>query len=746
MKNLKSRIFTTKKVAILFFVLSVCIIGINYYISHMIFFQIEKTNFKTEIKDNTKENLVTVRNLIDTMVEDLEHTVEEVKRFESIENPEIEKILKFSHQLNSFDVTFISDTEGNAYDYSGQQFKIGNQEFFKEAMKGDVVFSEILPSKRFEAIQIISYPIYSASNEKIGAVFGLFAIETLTELIYNVVDYDEHIYIIDSNGQYINCFDEDFALSGQKNFWEDLKLRKIDEEMLSKVKNRFSERKEGDFSYRHENGRRYGYHMPVDIKDWQLVLTVEESKMNSHISSIRKIDNAEVIVNFSCIIVMVLCIYLYLKNTNKEIQIMNRKITKNNELLRMAVESSDYVIFEYDINDKKIELKTHVPNQIFNSQVITAVPECFLSADFVSKDGYSAVKNMFATIETEKSCQADIQINTPSQEKNWYRVSMHNIYNNKGDIIGTVGTVENITKLKAAEAAIKSKEELHNTLISNALLYAKVDLSTGTILELNNEEVQIPYEEFMHNNILKFVTEQHYYYVSQQLSLGSLNDEYLNGKEYIEVQCLMKNDNGTKWVTFLVYRIHKSDTSKVVFVIRDIDDKKKKEIALKKQAERDGLTDLYNAVTTRKKIDKILCDLHLSDENYVFILFDLDNFKQVNDTFGHAFGDSVLVDVANILTKHLRSSDIIGRLGGDEFVILLSNMRSEVVIDKIISQLNDFLIKTYTKGDLSVEISASIGFAIAPRDGLTYNELFQKADIALYRVKKEGKKGFKKFE
>lgn len=272
-----------------------------------------------------------------------------------------------------------------------------------------------------------------------------------------------------------------------------------------------------------------------------------------------------------------------------------------------------------------------------------------------------------------------------------------------------------------------------------------MDLNSDTLLELNGEEVQTSFHDFLHDKIIINVSDEHVSYVRQELSLESLRNAYQQGKESIEIQFLWTFDHSTKWVSCVVYRIRMDDTSKVILVITDIDHQKRKELFFKEQAERDGLTGLYNAVTARLKIDEILSCKPTSNEKHLFILIDLDNFKLINDTFGHSYGDHVLIDVASILNRKFHSSDIISRLGGDEFIIFLHNIKSYEHVEGLIEELCSSLHKTYRDGNTEVTISASIGVALAPNDGNNFQELYKKSDIAQYQIKKNTKNGYQRY-
>ncbi len=128
--------------------------------------------------------------------------------------------------------------------------------------------------------------------------------------------------------------------------------------------------------------------------------------------------------------------------------------------------------------------------------------------------------------------------------------------------------------------------------------------------------------------------------------------------------------------------------------------------------------------------------------NALFII-DLDNFKAINDNFGHHFGDFVLKEIASELRKCFRKDDILGRIGGDEFIIVMKNCGDLSIAMEKAGQVCNRLQKTYiSSSNESFSISASIGIAIYPKDGETFELLYKKADKALYNSKETGRNKF----
>lgn len=126
-----------------------------------------------------------------------------------------------------------------------------------------------------------------------------------------------------------------------------------------------------------------------------------------------------------------------------------------------------------------------------------------------------------------------------------------------------------------------------------------------------------------------------------------------------------------------------------------------------------------------------------------FLILDMDHFKEVNDVYGHVMGDNVLKMLGGFLKGQFREQDVIGRIGGDEFVILLCNIGSRENMESRIKKLHEKLREIRMEGMGEHTFTFSAGIAFAPQDGDTFMELYQKADLALYQVKRSGRDGYR---
>lgn len=180
-------------------------------------------------------------------------------------------------------------------------------------------------------------------------------------------------------------------------------------------------------------------------------------------------------------------------------------------------------------------------------------------------------------------------------------------------------------------------------------------------------------------------------------------------------------------------------TQGLVWTIKDITDLKLKEREARYLAYHDELTNLPNRTLFFERLEHAL-DLAKRKEDLLAVIFlDLDEFKTVNDTFGHAQGDLLLQKVAKRILVALREHDTFARLGGDEFVIMLEDVEDREAIVNVLDRVKHALDTPITLGSNQVYITPSLGVAIYPEDGDDAEDLLKKADMAMYNSKKHGK-------
>jgi len=236
-----------------------------------------------------------------------------------------------------------------------------------------------------------------------------------------------------------------------------------------------------------------------------------------------------------------------------------------------------------------------------------------------------------------------------------------------------------------------------------------------------------------------------HYHPDDLKKVSAVVEELKSGKTNATVEVRFANVEGrylwTK-ITATAYRNSKGELVRIIGILQDIDEMKRAILQLKERAEYDSLTKLLNKQSTQAKIESYLA---ARDPQTMagLLVFDLDNFKAVNDQLGHLFGDVVLTQVGNTLRKLFRSHDIIGRIGGDEFLVFVRDIPSKKLLEErcelLLTTLNNLLENLAP----NLQTSCSVGVSLIPEHGTTFKELFECADRALYSVKSKGKKQYK---
>lgn len=216
--------------------------------------------------------------------------------------------------------------------------------------------------------------------------------------------------------------------------------------------------------------------------------------------------------------------------------------------------------------------------------------------------------------------------------------------------------------------------------------------------------------------------------------------EILGGRPYAETECRIgKADGSFIWCRIRATTQYEQDGTPIraVGVMRDIDQEKRRSQKLMEKADTDGLTKLYNKAAVQTMISELLKDSAAGCS--ALLMIDVDNFKQVNDTRGHLFGDSFLMETAKEIKKLFREDDVVGRIGGDEFLVFVRNIPGPEVAENKAQQITDALRSLAASGGVDSFASCSVGIAVCPQHGQTFRELYCSADYALYEAKRRGK-------
>jgi diguanylate cyclase (GGDEF)-like protein/PAS domain S-box-containing protein len=183
----------------------------------------------------------------------------------------------------------------------------------------------------------------------------------------------------------------------------------------------------------------------------------------------------------------------------------------------------------------------------------------------------------------------------------------------------------------------------------------------------------------------------------------------------------------------------------IINVVQDVTERRRADEKIAHLAHYDALTDLPNRVLFREQIERELRKAR-EGEQFALLYIDIDEFKSINDSLGHHVGDELLKTVAARLKSCMRETDLIARIGGDEFAVIKTGVGSAADVVKFVTRLHETIRQPYQCLGHQLSTDASIGIALAPRDGTELDQLVKNADLAMYGAKADGRRTYRFFE
>ena len=300
-------------------------------------------------------------------------------------------------------------------------------------------------------------------------------------------------------------------------------------------------------------------------------------------------------------------------------------------------------------------------------------------------------------------------------------------------------------------AARRSEKQNSELKILNNKYTSLVDVKGVILFEINVDSGNFTYNKNYQNRLCRLESLSHL--ENSILSSEVIHPEDVDGAR-IAIGNVLKNyksDNyevrirheDGHYFTFAVTLIpifdSKNNLTYVMGYMDDITEQKSKMEYLQQKTQIDALTKIYNKETTRNLIESYLMSAESKVVMNAMIAVDVDNFKGVNDDFGHLFGDKVIVELASSLKSIFRESDIVGRFGGDEFTVYLKNVPSSAFVIERSKAIIESFSRQYKNEHKVQNISASVGIALHKGEATSFDVLYKRADVALYHAKNSGK-------
>ena len=316
-----------------------------------------------------------------------------------------------------------------------------------------------------------------------------------------------------------------------------------------------------------------------------------------------------------------------------------------------------------------------------------------------------------------------------------------------GDIAGVICIGQDVTEKLSVERALRHAEEKFRGIFENSAEGLYQSLPLGPILSANPAFVSIlGYEKVEDLVAAEQDPSLHYLNPVSRLRITGrlLRDGAVHGFETE----MRRADGKIIWVeeNARLVRDEQGRPSIIDGTITDITDRKRSEARIQFLAHHDGLTGLPNRTLFQERLANAVERSKRERRNFVLMMFDLDNFKDINDTLGHPIGDLLLQGVGERMRVCLRNEDVVARLGGDEFAVLINEPGSVEEVTFVAQRLIERVSERFMLEGNEVQASTSVGICMYPQDGRDEKDLLRNADLALYCSKAEGRNRYHFFE
>ncbi len=332
---------------------------------------------------------------------------------------------------------------------------------------------------------------------------------------------------------------------------------------------------------------------------------------------------------------------------------------------------------------------------------------------------------------------------TGSGNLRWLHVR-GNLYAREGRKYTIVSVIEDITERKSVEEELQRQaERLHILSQAEGEKIIDYNAKTDVMTIRTNDEYGMAQDEIHSRYMQRFNATT--IYKEDVAYYKAVLESLLKSPKHDTIEFRIKRfDEDYTWYQANLTSLLGAEgyVTRIVGRMINIDDRKKKEMELLLRAEKDALTGIYNQGATEQLIHNAIED---GNENSLsaMMIIDLDNFKEANDLLGHANGDQLLEKTAGILKEMFKGGDVIGRIGGDEFLVYMRNLESISDADEMAGNIVKQVRYDLDFEGQPIHVTCSVGVAVYPYHGKNYEELFEKADRAVYTVKANGKDGYR---
>ncbi|WP_349947920.1 sensor domain-containing diguanylate cyclase [Lacrimispora sp. BS-2] len=421
------------------------------------------------------------------------------------------------------------------------------------------------------------------------------------------------------------------------------------------------------------------------------------------------------------------------------------------EQYRLASQHSGSLVSIYDIPSRTLSPSPEFSRTFPFPYTLPLSPEFLIENGIVHRESVIDFLDFYNNMEKgipEGKCIT--RLKTGTGDYHWFSTHYSLVCTEEQKPLRGIISYQDITDQYEKELAYQKWMEYMREQKRDCIGYYEYNLKFDLFEEIIGEMTQTmpEYVSNSFSSIMTYIAENQIFEEDREMFLKFFNKNQLlyhfyRGNRSLRLEHRrLRPDGSVYWGLGMVQIVSDpyTDTIKAFILIKDIDASKREALTLQELSKQDSLTGLLNRATA---IHAIRNTLKNSQGHHILIMLDIDRFKQLNDNYGHQFGDKALHRAASRLKSALRRDDIFGRLGGDEFIILLKDVAYSM---DLYARLENLCSLIGSALEPEAHISGSLGTAAYPEDGTVFEELYEKADIALYHAKKHGRSQYAVYE
>ncbi len=408
--------------------------------------------------------------------------------------------------------------------------------------------------------------------------------------------------------------------------------------------------------------------------------------------------------------------------------------------------------FEY--NEKKKAIYFHTGRKMLAGSEKTErnFPECWIQNQMVHPHFAKEFQELFSQVQEKKDVDGkEMLFRSASGLYEWFKIKTVHLSKKEEDVNTIAVILEPAAQERAMELEYIRKTDFYEALLSEMAAHAEVDVESGHIMQASglweaygkeSREQGMDFETVVQHQIDKVVYQEDRAQYRKYMNLKFMKEMCQKGISTQEF-CFRRYVGGRLcWMEFVLHVFQDRFTRNMyaLLYLKNIDDEKRRELAQVSAARKDPLTGVFNRSVFEEEVIRFMTEKGKEKSGALMIL-DLDNFKQINDQFGHLSGDEMLKMLAEILMNTFRSEDLVGRLGGDEFLVFVKDIAKKEIMERRMQEL-------FRKLDSEENrfLSCSAGIRFVSSGNFDYEDELKKVDIALYQSKEKGKKCYSYYE